>query len=372
MKKSFSILGCGVCFGFVLIMSTGSNPASKTNLDRIAFCQTEAGCTSIMVGRKATMDGSVITSHTCDGFYRTWMTISPHRFNEPDSKSAIYAGKMATNGPFDRSKLKLTGEIPEVPESYAFLNTAYPAMNEHQLAMGETSLFTNSTLRNPTGGLFMIEELQRLMLERCRTARGAIRLADELTKQYGYIDGGECLTIADPKEVWHFEIVGATPKYVGAVWAAVRIPDDHVGVSSNLSRIGELKLDDPDNYMASENVFSLAEELGWWKPDSGKPFKFCRVYSGPGRNYTLREWRVLSLAAPSLNLDPEAAELPFSVRAERKISVRDVMAWFRDTCEDTPFNKIQNLIMKDLRGKEVICPDVSLWMSREMTRLLRL
>ena len=298
------------------------------------------------------------------------MTISPHRFNEPDSKNAIFVGKMGTNGLLDRSKLKLTGEIPEVPESYAFLNTAYPAMNEHQLAMGETTLFVNAMLRNPSGGLFMIEELQRLMLERCRTAREAIRLADELTKKYGYIDGGECLTIADPKEVWHFEIVGPTPKYVGAVWAAVRIPDDHVGISSNLSRIGELKLDDPDNYMASENVFSLAEELGWWKPESGKPFKFYRVYSGPGRNYSLREWRVLSLAAPSLNLDPDAAELPFSVRAERKISIRDVMAWFRDTCEGTPFDKIQNLIIKDLKGKEVLCPDVSPWMSREMTRLL--
>lgn len=370
MKKSFLVLGCGVCILSALIMSAGSNGGRESNLDTHVLSKIAPGCTSIMVGRNATVDGSVITSHTCDGIYRTWMTISPHRANKPDSKNAIYAGMMGTNGPLDRSKLKFTGEVPEVQESFAFLNTAYPAMNEHQLAMGETSLFVNATLRNPTGGLFKIEELQRLMLERCRTARQAIRLADELTRQYGYIDGGECLTIADPKEVWHFEIVGPTPKHVGAVWAAVRIPDNHVGVSSNLSRIGGLKLDDPENYMASENVFSLAEELGWWRPESGKPFKFCDVYSGPGRHYTLREWRVLSLAAPSLNLDPNAPEIPFSVRAERKISVGDVMAWFRDTCEDTPFNKIQNLIIKDLKGKEITCPDVSPWMSREMTRLL--
>ena len=370
MKKPFLVLGCAVCILSALIMNAGSSGGKKGNFPKEALFEAEAGCTSIMVGRNATADGSVITSHACDGIYRTWMTISPHRSNKPDSKNAIYAGRMGTNGPLDRNKLRLMGEIPEVPESYAFLNTAYPAMNEHQLAMGETSLFVNATLRNPTGGLFMIEELQRLMLERCRTAREAIRLADELTKKYGYIDGGECLTIADPKEVWHFEIVGPTPKYVGAVWAAVRIPDDHVGVSSNLSRIGELRLNDPENCMASENVFSLAEELGWWKPESGKSFKFCDVYSGPVRHHTLREWRVLSLAAPSLSLDPNAAELPFSVRADRKISVRDVMSWFRDTCEGTPFDKIQNLVIKDLKGKEIICPDVSPWMSREMTRLL--
>jgi dipeptidase len=366
--SSFSIRG--LCVLFAVIMSTGSNGGSWANLDRDVISKIAAGCTSIMVGRNATTDGSVITSHSCDGFYRTWMTIVPHLSHEPGSKSAIYTGKMGTNGPLDRSKLKWMGEVPEVRETYAFLNTAYPAINEHQLAMGETTLFVKPALRNPTGGLFKIEELQRLMLERCRTAREAIRLADELTKQYGYIDEGECLTIADPKEVWHFEIVGPTPKYVGAVWAAVRIPDDHVGASANLSRIGELKLEDPENFMASDNVFSLAEEMGWWKPESSKPFKFCDVYSGPGMHHTLREWRVLSLAAPSLNLDANAPELPFSVRAERKISVRDVMAWFRDTCEGTPFNKIQNLVIKDLKGKEMICPEVSPWMSWEMTRLL--
>lgn len=347
-----------------LIFSHGQDPESQFEFPG------QQGCTSIMVGRLATADGSVITSHTCDGVYRTWMTISPHRVNKPDSMNAIYSGRMGTNGSLDRTRLRLMGEVPELKESYAFLNTAYPAVNEHQLAMGETSLFVRRELQNPDGGLFKIEELQRLMLERCRTAREAIRLADELTKRCGYIDGGECLTIADPKEVWHFEILGATKKHVGAVWAAVRIPDDHVGASANLSRIGELNLDNPDYFMASGNVSSVAEEMGWWKREDGKPFNFYKAYA-PGRNYTLREWRILSLAAPSLKLDPNAAELPFSVKAEHKISVREVMAWFRDTCENTPFEKIRNLIIKDLKGNPIVCPDANPWMSWEMTRLLQ-
>jgi dipeptidase len=330
------------------------------------------GCTSIMVGRLATADGSVITSHTCDGTYRTWMEISPHRKNAAGTKNKIFSGRMGTRFSDDQRGLQQTGEIPEAAESYSFLNTAYPAMNEHQLGMGETTVVGRMELWNPKG-VFQIEELERLMLERCTTAREAIRLVDELTKTYGYADYGECLTIADKKEVWHFEILGTTKKHIGAVWAAVRIPDDHVGVSANRLRIGEIDLKNPDHFMASENVYSLAEEMGWWNPKGGESFKFYRVYGNQKKNYSHREWRVLSLAAPSLNLDPKAEELPFSVKAERKISVRDVMAWFRDTYENTPFDCMPKILVKnplDPKGGLVQSPAVSPWMSNDMNRVL--
>jgi dipeptidase len=328
------------------------------------------GCTSIMVGRLATVDGSVITSQTVDGEFRNWMEISPHRKNEAGAKAKIYAFRMGTRFPDDQRGLKLTGEIPEVPESYSFFNTAYPAANEHQLGIGETTVMGRRELRN-SQGVFPIEEIQRLMLERCTTAREAIRLADELTKTYGYRDYGECLTIADPKEVWHFEILGATKKYVGAVWAAVRIPGDHVGVSANALRIGELDLKNSDYFMASKNVFALAEEMKWWDPNGKEPFKFYKVYGGQKSNHRpYREWRVLSLAAPSLNLDPEAEELPFSVKAEKKISVRDVISWFRDTYENTPFDTMPKLLVKDRKGNEFQSPVVSPWMLRDMKELL--
>lgn len=336
----------------------------------------DRGCTSIMVGRLATTDGSVITSQTCDGTYRTWLNVSPHRKNGPDTKNTIFEGRMRTKDPLDQRLLKALGEIPEGDESFSFLNTAYPCVNEHQLSIGETTIMTRDTLHNLKGGIFHIEEIERLMLERCRTAREAIRLADELTKRYGYIDYlGECLTIADPKEVWHFEIAGATPKYLGAVWAAVRIPDDHVGVSANISRIGEIDLNDPDRYMASANVYSLAEEMGWWDRKSGKPFKFYEAYGyeRPGqkkKNFAEREWRVLSLAAPSLGLDPMADEMPFSVKAERKISVRDVIAWFRDTFVGTIYDRTRNLIVTTRDKKQVVSFVASPWMSSSLTSLL--
>lgn len=88
----------------------------------------------------------------------------------------------------------------------------------------------------------MIEELGKIALQRCTTAREAIRLIGQLVAEYGYGDSGECLTIADPNEVWHFEVFGEGPDKVGGVWAAVRIPDDHVGVSANISRISTLDL----------------------------------------------------------------------------------------------------------------------------------
>ena len=87
---------------------------------------------------------------------------------------------------------------------------------------------------------------------------------------------------ADPNEVWHFEVFGEGKDKIGGVWAAVRIPDDHVGVSANISRISTLNLKDPDHYMASENVFDVAKKLGYW--DGKEPFKFWKAYSG--KNYS--------------------------------------------------------------------------------------
>jgi dipeptidase len=208
------------------------------------------------------------------------------------------------------------------------------------------------------------------MLERCRTAREAIRLAGELVKEYGYGDRGECLTIADPKEVWHFEIFGTGLREKGAIWAAVRIPDDQVGVSANIPRIGVLNLDDPDHYLASENVFDFAQKRGWWDPESGKPFKFWEAYSGR-KPFSTREYYVFNTLAPSLNLDFEAEELPFSVKPDNKVSVRDVMKLYRETYAGTEFDMTKNIKVKARRSDEMIkSPIISPWMSYDMTALL--
>ncbi|MBM3297544.1 MAG: dipeptidase, partial [Candidatus Aminicenantes bacterium] len=321
-----------------------------------------------MVGRLASADGSVMTSHSCDGNYRTWLNIVPAAKHAPGATTKIYSGRMHTETATDLRGMVQTAEIPQAAETYAFLNTAYPCLNEHQLAIGETTFGGKRELEN-TEGKFYIEELERLMLERCRTAREAIKLAGELVKEYGYGDSGECLTIADPKEVWHFEIMGAGPLEVGAVWAAVRIPDDHVGVSANIPRIGEIDLKNPDRYMASENVFRVAEEMGWWDPKSGEPFKFWKAYSGR-KPFSIREYYIFSRLAPSLNLKMEDEELPFSVRPEKKVSVRDVLRLFRETYAGTEYDATRNLLVKSREAEEMIkSPVAHPWMSRDMIAL---
>ncbi len=329
----------------------------------------ESGCTSIMVGKSATTDGSVITCHTCDGNYRMWVNMVPPEKYPEGAKNKVYTGKMHTETSWDLRGISEKGEIAQVEKTYAFLNTAYPCMNERQLAIGETTIGGKRELRNGDG-MFMIEELERIALERCTNARDAIRLIGDLVKEHGYGDWGECITIADTKEVWHFEIFGEGLLKKGAIWAAVRIPDDHIGISANIPRIAELDLDDPDHCMASDNVLSYAEKKGWWDPNSGEPFKFWKAYSGR-KPFSSREYFVFNTLAPSLNLNYEAEELPFSVKPDKKVSVNDVIKMYRETYAGTDWDTTKNLIVKDRRSnKEIKSPIATPWMSGDMYTLL--
>ena len=335
----------------------------------------DCGCTSIQVSKGASTDGSVMTAHSCDGNYRTWLQIEPARENAPGTMRPVYWGKLHTETPDDMRRMRLKGEIPEVAETYRYFNVAYPAMNEKGLAIGETTIGGRRELRNDEG-LFLIENLQAITLERTTTARDAIKLAGELVKEYGYGDSGECLTFADSKEVWHFEIMGAGPFQVGGVWAAVRIPEGQVGVSANIPRISTLDLDDPDHYMASDNVHSLAEEMGWWDPDSGNEFRFWEAYSGR-KPYSTREFYILSTLAPSLGLTMEMEELPFSVVPDEKVSVQKVLAYYRETYEGTEFDVTKNMMIPNRYAQDpgdpemVKSPMVDPWsLGREMGQLM--
>ena len=265
--------------------------------------QTERdACTSIMVGKNASVDGSVMTSHTCDSWYRTWMSIEPAKDYPRDTVMSIYEGLMHTEHAKDMTGTKERGTIPQARHTYRFLNTAYPCLNEKQLAMGETTISGRDTLQNKKG-LFMVEELQRVALQRCTTARQAILLMGNLIKEYGYGDSGECLTIADQNEVWIFEVFGEGPKRIGGVWAAQRIPDDEIAVSANISRIGRLDLNDTDHFMASDNVFDVAKQLKLW--DGKEEFSFWKAYSGGNyfnepKNYSVRELFIMQQLAVSV------------------------------------------------------------------------
>lgn len=361
---------------------TCENPSPDgSGCDDCASPGSECGCTSIQVGRLASTDGSVMTAHSCDGNYRTWLQIEPRRENPPGSERPIYWGKLHTETPDDMRGMHLKGTIPEVPETYRYFNVAYPAMNEKGLAIGETTIGGRRELVNDEG-LFLIENLQAIALERTTTARDAIELIGELVAEYGYGDRGECLTFADSKEVWHFEIMGAGPFEVGAVWAAVRIPDDHVGVSANIPRISTLDLDNPDRYMASENVFSLAEEMGYWDPGSGEEFKWWKAYGrvdregNPRKPYSTREFFIFSTLAPSLGLTMDMEELPFSIVPDEKVDVREVLAYYRETYEGTEFDATKNLLVPNpMAGREgepdsIKSPFVNNWnATRDMRHL---
>ena len=304
-------------------------------------------CTSIMVAKNASTDGSVITSHTCDGSYRTWMQMVPASDHKDGEMENIYGGRMHTMSATDSTKMTVKGQIPQVKHTYRFLDTAYPCLNEKQLAIGETTYGGRKEMKNPKG-LFTIEELERIVLERCTTARQAIRLMGELIKKYGYGDDGECLTIADKNEVWIFEVQGEGTKKIGGVWAAVRIPDDEIGVSANISRIGKLDLNDTDRYMASDNVFDVAKQMKLW--DGKEEFSFWKAYSGGNymnekKNYSVRELYILSQLAPSLNLTDAIEDMPVSIKPDKKVSAQDVMRLLASYYEGTD---------KNLSGRHIV------------------
>lgn len=334
-------------------------------------------CTSILAGKKATTDGSVITSHTCDSYYRTWVTIQPAESYDRDTTLNIYKDRLHTEFVDDATGLTLKGSIPQARSTFAFLDTAYPCMNEKQLGIGETTITGRKELVNPQG-MFMIEELQKIVLQRCTTAREAITLIGELVEKYGYGDWGECLTFADPQEAWYFEIFGEGKEKIGGVWAAVRIPDDHVAVSANISRISTLDLKDKEHYMASKNVFDVARKLGYW--DGKEPFCFWKAYSGANyfgekKAFSVREYFILSRLAPSMQWDYNAEELPLSVKPEKLQSVTDVSRMLRQTYEGTEWDVTQNLkVAVKKKGSEkadtIISPMANPWMTRdEMTML---
>ena len=331
-------------------------------------------CTTIMVGRLASTDGSVMTSHSCDGNYRTWLNIFPHQKYDKGTMHRVYAGMLHTEEEWDMSKVTIKGEIPEAEETYAFLNTAYPCMNEKQLAIGETTIYGRKELVNKDG-MFLIEELEKIALQRCKTAREAIALIGKLAEEYGYCDLAECITIADPKEVWQLEIAGSGKGKPSAIWCAERIPDTNVGICANIPRISDVDFNNPDYFMYSTDLKNVARKLGFW--DGKEPFKFWKVINGK-KPFAIREFYVLSKLAPSLNLSFDAEELPFSVKPEKKVSPRDIMSLFRETYEGTPWDMTKDLVVtvkeEDKDGNMVLrkekSPIANNWMSSDMRNLL--
>ncbi len=351
---------------FVVLLAIYQTTSAQSSKSDPYFGET---CTSITVGKKASYDGSVMTAHTCDGNYRTWMRIEKAKDYPDTARMTIYKGLLKTETPWDMRNVKVAGQIPQAKHTYAFLNTGYPSMNEKQLAIGEATIVGSDTLVNEKG-MFLIEELERVVLQRCTTAREAIKLIDSLTKKYGYGDWGECLTIADKNEVWQLEIFGAGKNKIGAVWAAKRIPDDEVGVSANISRISAIEKNNPNYFMYSDNVFSVAKELNLW--DGKSEFKFWKAYGDTKKPYAIREFWILSKVNPDLKLNMDMAELPFSVKPKEKMTIDMMNALYRADYENSPYDMRKNVkIVSAKRDKDgkvisqdtIISPIANPWLT---------
>ncbi len=297
-----------------------------------------ADCTSILVTRGASTDGSVIITYACDGEFHPHLRYIPAADHAP--------GEMIEYK--DRAG-QLRTRIPQVPHTYAVVGL----MNEHQLAIGETTFGGREELYNPDGTLHYWE-LMKLALQRAKTAREAIGVMTQLVDKYGYRSPGESISIADKNEVWILEIIGRGPGQRGANWVAVRLPDGTISCHANKARIGTFPLDDPENCLYDKDVISFAIEKGYYDPAAGQPFRFCDVYCPPTprnqRYASTRVWSVFRRAAPSLELSPDyhravpgAKPYPLWIKPDRKLSVADVMALMRDHYEGTPYDMTKGI-----------------------------
>ena len=330
-------------------------------------------CTTTIVGKNASVDGSVMVSHSDDGLNDASMVYVPAMDHKPGSLRAVYYShaaldykpqwganishrivtkdRGATYNKKDVPPSVPLGYIPQVAHTYAYFDANYGIMNEHQLSIGEcTDKAKVHPEPEPGKRIFYSAELSRVALERTRTAREAIKLMGELIEKYGYYGTGETLLVADPNEGWVMEMAGYDMNGTGGVWVAQRVPDDQFFVAANQFRIRDVR-PHAEDMMFSANIFDIAQQKGWWKPESG-PLDFARVY-GDGEfhhpYYSLRRvWRAQSLVAPSLALSPWAEgaftrAYPFAVTPDKKLSVADIFAIHRDNYEGTEFDLTKGL-----------------------------
>ena len=330
-------------------------------------------CTTTIVGKHASADGSVMVSHSDDGLSDASLVYVPAMNHKPGSLRPVFYSNVALDfkpqwgaGQTQRIVTKDRGPgynikgvppsvplgfIPQVAHTYAYFDSNYGVMNEHQLSIGEcTDKAKVHPEPEPGKRIFYSSELSRVALERTKTAREAIKLMGQLIEKYGYYGTGETLLVADPNEGWVMEMAGYDMNGTGGVWVAQRVPDDRFFVAANQFRIRDVR-PNAEDMMFSANIFDIARQKGWWKPESG-PLDFAAVY-GDGEfhhpYYSLRRiWRAQSLVAPSLNLSPWAEgaftrAYPFAVTPDKKLSVNDLFAIHRDNYEGTEFDLTKGL-----------------------------
>lgn len=357
------------------------------------------GCNAIAVGKNASVDGSVMVSQTdCEEDCR--IRIIKGKKYKKGAMAPIYFGMVKVKEP------EIVGYIPQVEETYTYFHSAYSQMNEHQLAMGEVTIGQRPELivTRKTGKQIMtVEQAQAFALQRCKKAREAVKLIGSLIEKYGFIpscwDGGESICIGDTQEVWVMEMYGVGPEWdpksgkPGAVWAAQRLPDDHITLVPSASIIKTIDLSKPDQFMASKNYMQEAIDRGYYDPASGEPFIWQNIYTSPLIETSVpRFWLFFHMFAPDhkkwadhkfknsyeyiytgLQVMESRKDFPFSVKPKNKLSVQDIMAYQRATLKDTVWDDTadHDWLIPDYHGKNFIkSPLTTPFPSHDMRMLL--
>lgn len=292
-----------------------------------------SACTNFIVGKDASVDGSVICTYTADDY---GMFIGLQHFPAGTHRK----GEMRDVVDWDTHVYH--GQIPEAPVTY----TVNGNINEYQVTIGETTCGGREEMVDPQG-IIDYGSLIHIALQRSKTAREAIKVMTTLAQTYGYCSSGESFTICDPNEAWIMEMLGKGPGSKGVVWVAQRIPDNAISGHANQSRIGKFNMKDKKNVMYSKDVIKFARDKGWF---TGKDadFSWKMVYSAPdfaGRRICdARVWAFFNRFVKgmdrylpwALGKDKNAEDMPLWVIPDKKLSVQDVEAAMRDHYEGTP------------------------------------
>lgn len=362
-------------------------------------------CTIIAVGKKASADGSVIISHTDAGPDCRIHLVDGKNFNKGDS-ALIHWGMVDLGRPLGDYG-KVIGKIPQVDQTYSYIQSAYPQINEHQLAIGESTMSQREELKVDMSicqQIMTIEQAQALALQRCKTAREALDLITALLDRYGFLPScvgeSEALVIGDPDEIWVLEVFSVGNDWSpesgkpGAIWAAQRVPDDHALVIPNWSIIKQIDIEDTGNFRASSNYMQEAIDRGWYDPEGDMPFIWQDIYSPIPREWaTGRFWQFYASFTPNLRewpdrftKDPYAGDdqyiqyvepisiYPFSAKPEKKISVKDVMDFQRSTFTGTIYDKenAPGWFYPGPDGKLVKSSHATPFPTKDMRRLLKI
>lgn len=292
-----------------------------------------SACTGLLVGKKASADGSVLISYAADSH-----TLYGELYHWPardwPEGARLDIREWDTGKPL--------GQIRQAPHTYAVTGN----MNEHQVAITESTFGGREELVDTTG-ILDYGSLIYIALQRSRTAREAIGVMTGLVAEYGYYSSGETFSVADKNEAWIMEMIGKGPGRKGAVWVAVRIPDDCIAAHANQARIHRIPFDDPENCLYSPDVVTFAREKGYFRGKDAD-FSFANAYC-PVNFEALRscEARVWSFFR-KYNRETERylayvkgesdEPMPLYVKPERLLSVQDVKDGMRDHFEGTEFD----------------------------------